>query len=266
MDDDFPLTSIIRYLPEAEHPDAHAILMAVDGLRGIVGAFTGALSLFNFCQHHIAERTRLHLEAMAKIPEPPHGQFGRGEYEAKSALREKYERDTAHYRAWSYIAGREGAMRIYDLEIAMQEIVSEIRIAAPTLHAMTDTKVLREARRSLSRALPDAKDIRDGTGHTQLELSTTDKKRERHGADLADPKNANPHVTGSGTGTIITGMRVDTYTITIRKRIRSYRLNESSLNALRDAKDMFVKGFNGAREYVNRQIESERAARRRKTD
>lgn len=146
-----PLSWLSSLVPETEKDDAWVLLIATESLDGFIRDFEMAVQLFD----------------MASV------EMQRVMTEHREASRNKMWM----YSAWTRIAARDGAMRIYHLGAVMKAIRASLHVS-PALLAMVNISKTRTAMKLLESYFPNYELIRNAVAHSLHEVAPTSEFSE----------------------------------------------------------------------------------------
>jgi hypothetical protein len=133
--------------------------------------FGAAVQLFDFAMAS-------YLEIQNQIPS-----YKPGTTELRHALRQKLRPSMNIYERWQFIAGRDGAITIYNLGRAMEGIRASLK-SCPSYNALINQDALTESTQILRRRFPRFEGVRHTVGHA-AEFSQSPEARAKHASTEA---------------------------------------------------------------------------------
>jgi hypothetical protein len=147
--------------------------------------------------------------------------------------------------SWREIAGRDGAMTIWDFARTTHLISTNLE-KCPTLKPMVVRKNIESALAEFQRCFPHAKTIRHAAAHP-ADIFGTARDRQRNA--FSGPYRDDKIQIDDSREIVLSGVRGRKVTVTIGGNIINYELSQASLDIIEDVKNRILEEFREASEY-----------------
>ena len=154
---------------------------------------------------------------------------------------------------WRMIAGRIGALCLYDFWMATQGINKDLLPRCPTIRSLIDETPKNAAQAAFVNAFPTAAKLRYTAAHPAEVNATPEKAKANSVSGQGTIGGINVFDVGDdGSFNMQTGLINDQYATTFKGQLLSYALNHTSTLALRSAQEGWFKAFDPASEELRR--------------
>jgi hypothetical protein len=213
----------LKYLPLDPKEREHALLIqhTLDWLQYYADCFLAATGLYDHAEFHYQ-----------LAPKPPFPD------------RMPMTRDQQRYMNWKMIAGRDGAITLYNIDESFQAVSASLDLT-PSVKSEIDIDLMRKARKTFRKHFPDVKNMRDAIAHAAELINTPAKNFANPIKGKGKGKVIVPPVVGQKGGkiTIKDCFQDRTFMSTAKGQLVKYDLTLASHQVILSCVEEFISAF-----------------------
>jgi hypothetical protein len=203
--------------PEQERADVRTLHLGLSGFSDYLSNVAACLALFDSC--HLNMQT-LAAAVPAGEPMPP-----------------AQRRQDEAWFAWQFIAGRDGAIQIFNFGEAMEAAQTTGRLRCPVLWSHVDEGPLKDAQAAFARLFPHSETIRHAVAHqatmAQNAARWQDRAVKKHESEWLTAVDFIAHG----------NFRGRQFITTVKGKLVDYELSQQTLDRMIEIALTFYRGF-----------------------